>query len=298
MQSLYEHRITITTSLSSSNLPNAPPVLQTIEKITRHVRAFGKFFRRLQQLETKKFVLLPICTDIVLYYWSKVVQSTEVSPELINGTPWQITPSYCSLKVLQIPHMPCSRFECLSRLWFFSARALRNGPPYGGMVPPTRMVFPSRVLLRQELNVHAVLPRDFVEGAVRLLVTRFIPLTPKDLEKWEMDVEEWMNQEENEDEQWEYELRVCVYFLYPLFTADYLFCIAVCGACAVNFIYAVQRLCYSYPVSVLRQRCRCVDPCLTPGVKLMSLQHNRPWSYPTFSPRKQFTVLSAGAHTH
>lgn len=49
-----------------------------------------------------------------------------------------------------------------------------------------------------------------MEGAVRLLVTRFIPLTPKDLEKWEMDVEEWMNQEENEDEQWEYELRVCV----------------------------------------------------------------------------------------
>lgn len=87
MQSLYEHRITITTSLNSSNLPNTPPVLLTIEKITRHVRAFGKFFRRLQQLETKKFVFLPICTDVVLYYWSKVVQSTEVSPELINGTP-------------------------------------------------------------------------------------------------------------------------------------------------------------------------------------------------------------------
>ena len=60
------------------------------------------------------------------------------------------------------------------------------------------------------LNAHVVLSRDFVEGAVRLLVTRFIPLTPKDLEKWEMDVEEWMNQEENGDEQWEYELRVCV----------------------------------------------------------------------------------------
>jgi len=87
MQSLYEHRITITTSLSSSSLPNTPQVLLTIEKITRHVRGFGKFFRRLQQLETKKFVLLPICTDIVLYYWNKVVQSTEVSPDLINGTP-------------------------------------------------------------------------------------------------------------------------------------------------------------------------------------------------------------------
>lgn len=85
MQSLYEQRITITTSLNSSNLPNTPAVLRAIEKITGHVRAFGKFFRRLQQLETKKFVLLPICTDIVLYYWSKVVQSTAVSPELING---------------------------------------------------------------------------------------------------------------------------------------------------------------------------------------------------------------------
>jgi len=87
MQSLYEHRITITTSLNSSNLPNTPPVLLTIEKITQHVRAFGKFFRRLQQLDTKKFVLLPICTDVVLYYWNKVVQSTEVSPGLINGIP-------------------------------------------------------------------------------------------------------------------------------------------------------------------------------------------------------------------
>ena len=65
----------------------------------------------------------------------------------------------------------------------------------------------------KELNTCAVLSREFVEGAVRLLVTRFIPLTPKDLEKWEMDVEEWMNQEENEDEQWEYELRVCTPFI-------------------------------------------------------------------------------------
>jgi hypothetical protein len=93
MQSLYEHRITITTSLNLSSLPNAPPVFSTIERITRHARAFGKFFRRMQQLETRRFVLLPICTDVVLYYWSKVVQSTEVSPELINGTPLRANPS-------------------------------------------------------------------------------------------------------------------------------------------------------------------------------------------------------------
>ena len=93
MQSLYEHRITITTSLNSSNLPGTPPVLLAIEKITHHVRTFGKFFRRLQQLVTKEFVLLPVCTDVVLYYWNKIVQSTEMSPGLINGIPPRITGS-------------------------------------------------------------------------------------------------------------------------------------------------------------------------------------------------------------
>ena len=86
MQSLYEQRIAITTSLNSSNFPNTPLVLLAIERITKHVRAFGKFFRRLQQLDSKRFILLPICTDVVLYYWSKVVQSTEVPPDFINGT--------------------------------------------------------------------------------------------------------------------------------------------------------------------------------------------------------------------
>ncbi|KAF9653383.1 ARM repeat-containing protein [Thelephora ganbajun] len=176
MQSLYEHRIAITTSLNSSNLPNTPPVLLTVEKITQHVRAFGKFFRRLQQLETKKFVLLPICTDVVLYYWNKVVQSTEVSPELINDTPFAVFPVRMLVQAMVI-------FRESLKEW-----------------TPVR---------RDGTANENVLPRDFVEGAVRLLVTRFIPLTPKDLERWEMDVEEWMNQEENEDEQWEYELRPC-----------------------------------------------------------------------------------------
>ena len=98
----------------------------------------------------------------------------------------------------------------------------------------------------------AVLSRDFVDGAVRLLVTRFIPLTPKDLERWEMDVEEWMNQEENEDEQWEYELRVCVPFPHLLIVADRLFYIAMCGACTVDLVKPVQRLCHTHPASIFR----------------------------------------------
>ena len=133
MQSLYEHRITITTSLNSSGLPDTPSVLLAIEKITRHVRTFGKFFRRLQQLETKKFVLLPICTDIVLYYWNKVVQSTEVSPELINGTPLRTDAHYYLLKGLA-------------------------DTPYA--VFPVRMLVQAMVLFRESLKEWTPVRRD------------------------------------------------------------------------------------------------------------------------------------------
>lgn len=113
--------------------------------------------------------------------------------------------------------MLLSLFGCSFRLWPFSVRASGSGLQCGGMGPQTRTVCHLWVLLDEELNICTVLSRDFVEGAVRLLVTKFIPLTPKDLERWEMDVEEWMNQEENEDEQWEYELRVCALSLTPTF---------------------------------------------------------------------------------
>ena len=133
MQSLYERRITITTSLNSSNLPNTPPVLRAIEKITCHVRTFGKFFRRLQQLETKKFVLLPMCTVIVLYYWNMVVQSTEVSPELINGIQLWINAYHCLLK----------RFA---------------DTPYA--VFPVRMLVQAMVLFRESLKEWTPVRRD------------------------------------------------------------------------------------------------------------------------------------------
>lgn len=53
-----------------------------------------------------------------------------------------------------------------------------------------------------------VLSQSFVEDAVRLLVTRFIPLDPADLEEWMTDPEEWVNMEERDNDLWEFELRV------------------------------------------------------------------------------------------
>ena len=57
--------------------------------------------------------------------------------------------------------------------------------------------------------LYIVLTKEFVEDAVKILVTRFIPLNPSDLEEWMADPEEWVNAEEKENDQWEYELRVC-----------------------------------------------------------------------------------------
>ena len=53
-----------------------------------------------------------------------------------------------------------------------------------------------------------VLSQQFVEDAVKLLVTQFIPLKPADLEGWVSDPEEWVNVEDRENDYWQYELRV------------------------------------------------------------------------------------------
>lgn len=52
------------------------------------------------------------------------------------------------------------------------------------------------------------LSQEFVENAVRILVTRFIPLNTSDLDNWMADPEEWVNVEDKENDQWEYEIRV------------------------------------------------------------------------------------------
>jgi hypothetical protein len=62
----------------------------------------------------------------------------------------------------------------------------------------------------------SALSQEFVENAVQLLVTRFMPLNPSDLEEWMADPEQWVNLEDKENEQWEFEIRVralaCVFF--------------------------------------------------------------------------------------
>ena len=61
-----------------------PIALRSLNLIYKSVSTFGKFFRRLQQIDVARFVELPLCDDLVLYYWEKVVQAN-ASAELIEG---------------------------------------------------------------------------------------------------------------------------------------------------------------------------------------------------------------------
>ncbi|KAF9226602.1 ARM repeat-containing protein [Gyrodon lividus] len=193
LQALSELRISLVLALRSS--PTSDPVsAASIDRLARHVRVFGKFFRRLQQLDPGKFVELPSCNDMVLYYWSKVVQATdEGSPDMIQDSSAAVYPVRFLVQAMVLFK------ENLARWTPFR----KGGPTTETSTDdfwddPFNTDAPS-----------AALSQQFVEDAVRLLVSRFIPLNPSDLEGWMADPEEWVNEEDKESEQWEYELRPC-----------------------------------------------------------------------------------------
>ncbi|KAG2154931.1 ARM repeat-containing protein [Suillus bovinus] len=189
---LSELRINLVLALRASGTSDRLTLL-SIDRLTRHVRVFGKFFRRLQQLKPDKFVQLPTGNEIVLYYWDRVVQATNGPPELIQDAPTAVFPVRFLLQAMVLFKENLSKWtpfrkggpktetsiDCLWDLWSCADE--------------------SRLALSQE----------FVEDAVRLLVTRFIPLNLADLEGWMSDPEEWVNVEDKENDQWEYELRPC-----------------------------------------------------------------------------------------
>lgn len=171
---LFELRTNLVLALRASGASDRLTLL-SIDRLTRHVRVFGKFFRRLQQLKPDRFVQLPTGNQIVFYYWDRVVQATNGPPELIQDAPTAVFPVRFLLQAMVLFKENLSRWT-----------PFRKGGP----------------------KTETTLSQEFVEDAVRLLVTRFIPLNLADLEGWMSDPEEWVNLEDKENNQWEYELRV------------------------------------------------------------------------------------------
>lgn len=85
LQSLADLRHTIVFAFAQNGQLEPLSSSMSIGVLTRHIRLFGKFFRRLQQLSHARFVELPTCADLVLFYWSKVVDATSGPREYVAG---------------------------------------------------------------------------------------------------------------------------------------------------------------------------------------------------------------------
>ncbi|RDB22808.1 Importin-11 [Hypsizygus marmoreus] len=173
LKALTELRTNIVMSLGQRLDPQSH---RSIDMLTRHVRVFGKFFRRLQQLGQSRFVALPMCSELIMFYWSKVVEATSGPSELISDSNDAVYPVRFLVQGMVLFKESLAQWTPIRR----------NGTP----------------------NEH-FLSQEFVENAVRLLVTRFMPLNPKDLDNWMADPEEWVNLEDRENDQWEFEIRPC-----------------------------------------------------------------------------------------
>ncbi|KAF8826887.1 hypothetical protein HHX47_DHR5000875 [Lentinula edodes] len=175
-----------------SNL--SPQTLMTHQILAKHIRRFGKFYLRMASVEPRRMAVLPGCSDAVMFYWSQIVEAANNLPA-IKGT------------------MP-PRLYILFDFWFkdlFSSRIwLANGRLIDEMDRRTKMVCYKQIPLFSTTEINdSVLTANFIDDAVKIIITRLLPLTKDDLEGLEQDPEEWVNAEEQENQQWGYELRPC-----------------------------------------------------------------------------------------
>ncbi|KAL0577074.1 hypothetical protein V5O48_004917 [Marasmius crinis-equi] len=147
-----------------------------IELMTKHIRRLGKFFRRFCVLHQKRFVDIPGSADLVLFYWEQIKQAASGPLGSIQDSPTALYPVRFLVQGMVLFKETLGQYTLVRR----------DGTPNKN-----------------------TLSREFVEEAVKLIVTRFLPLNTDDLESWVNDPEEWFTAEETENEQWEFELRAC-----------------------------------------------------------------------------------------
>lgn len=131
LRGLYEIRVGILINLRSDAAPSDTIALHSLKLLYKFVRTFGKFFRRVQQVDPGRFVELPVCDDLVLYYWEKVVQANS-SAELIEGMLREPSGSLSlDITCSQTPKLLCSLFAFSWLGWSCSRRVSLSGPHRG-----------------------------------------------------------------------------------------------------------------------------------------------------------------------
>ena len=211
LRALTQLRNVVVTSLTRNGLAIDSTTRPSVDILTRHIRHFGKFFRRLQQLSQSQFVELPMCGEMILFYWSQVDEATRGPPELISGKhfrPALSFPNFLSADTNEAVYP--LRFLVQGMVLF--KESLSRWTPHSrrdGMSNKNSAFYylqlPQYII---EFIIVLVLSEEFVKNAVQLLITRFMPLNPSDLELWIADPEEWVNTEDKENDLWEYEIRV------------------------------------------------------------------------------------------
>ncbi|KZT42903.1 ARM repeat-containing protein [Sistotremastrum suecicum HHB10207 ss-3] len=166
-------RLLVLKALKDTGSAPSQAAAQCLNMLNKHILAFGKMFRKWQKTSSSRFVKLPSCSQLVLYYWGLVEQAA-------NGTGEDIDVLFPVRLLVQA----MSIFKESLKEW-------------------------SPIRKTNAEQIGEVLSQDFVEKSVTLLITRFIPLTPVDLEKWSEDPEEWNNEEDKDADSYEYELRPC-----------------------------------------------------------------------------------------
>ncbi|KAG8884084.1 hypothetical protein FRB97_005307 [Tulasnella sp. 331] len=176
---LWEYRSSVVQAIASTPNPN-PNALQCLELLTKQIKSFGKAFRRMQQHSIARFVKLPGCNALVLSFWGKVLEAAQVAPDLV-------TDEYTAVHPVRLVVQSMAIFKESLASW-----SPKKNASAMEMDSPTE-----------------ILSRDFVTQAVSILVTRFIPLKPADLERWQEDPEEFLNADDKESELWEFDTRPC-----------------------------------------------------------------------------------------
>ncbi|GAA5889895.1 hypothetical protein JCM5296_003642 [Sporobolomyces johnsonii] len=169
-------------SLRLSLLSSAPPSHATprLVLLTKHVISYGKLYRALLEYNPAFFAAMGVSLQIVEAYW-----------QVVQGA---------------------------------SSHVVQNVADDPLAVYPERLVVQSLLLLKSTTgdwdgSSGLDISLDFVRQLAELLVTRLLPLRQDDLEKWDADPEEWMNEEEME--RWEFELRPCAEFVLKALLSAY-----------------------------------------------------------------------------
>jgi hypothetical protein len=170
-----------------------PSTTASLLRLTKHVRLFGKYFRRTQIFSTARFVHLPESRQLVMFYWEKVVAATQAPGQVIADSDEALYPVRFLTQALSI-------FKESLAQW--SPRKKAASQTIGWSLPVRG------IPTAKSRGVVEELPPEFVTSAVQLIMRRLMLMDESDLNKWSEDPEEWINMEESDNDAWEFGIRV------------------------------------------------------------------------------------------